>query len=385
MDNETIEKAILNLISDPIDKENCFYGHIIAQCKINIDKDFNGIAGVGYFDDMFHLHINPILFQPFTLQEQKAVLIHEAMHIIFNHLSRKKDKNHLKWNIATDAAINQYIPNLPKGCIYPKTIKCPEDRHAEIYYENMPDDLIQNNYDISNSSLDNHELWDSSIANGDEDFIDSAAIDMIENAMKKSTGNIPQAAYHALKALKSDSVIPWQKILKRVMGHSKKYFEPSYKKLNRRFPSRIDLPGKRSRHMPTLVSIVDVSGSMSDDDISMGLIEIQKICTLTTYKHIVIQVDEKVQDISKNDFKNHKFTRCGDGGTDLYPAMKYIYEHNIVYDILVFITDGYFTFEGWRQMPKKPMFFLLTNTSNFELPTKKSYKFDLDTLKGLRC
>jgi len=137
------------------------------------------------------------------------------------------------------------------------------------------------------------------------------------------------------------------------------------------------MPGKRSYHLPTLVSIVDVSCSMSDEDILKGLIEIQKICSITNHKHIVIQVDVQVQDISKANFKNHQFTRSGDGGTELYPAVKYVYDNNILHDIFVFITDGYFTFENWKEMPKAPMFFLLTQKTNLEFPTKKSYRFEL--------
>jgi len=192
MSDEMIDKAILNLISDPIDKENCFYGHLIAQCKINIDHSFNGIAGVGYWDDNFQLCINPILFSPFSLQEQKAVLVHEAMHIMFNHLSRKNDKNHTKWNIATDAAINQYISHLPSGCIYPKTIDCPSDQYAEVYYESVSDEMMKN----INNFLDNHELW-KKVKDGDDDFIKEASIDIIEKAIGKSHGNAPSTAYNA--------------------------------------------------------------------------------------------------------------------------------------------------------------------------------------------
>lgn len=85
-------------------------------------------------------------------------------------------------------------------------------------------------------------------------------------------------------------------------------------------------------------------------------------------------MDTKVQDITKTDFKNHSFTRQGNGGTDLYPAIEYIYEHKFSYDILVFITDGYFNFNSWKQIPKVPMFFLITQ-KEIELPTKKSYQF----------
>lgn len=384
MKNAIIEKAIINLISDPRDKDNCFYGHIIAQCYINIDEKFDGIAGVGYWNDKFNLYINPDLFKLFSLDEQKAILIHEAMHIIFNHFSRQEEKDQERWNIATDAAINQFIKNIPNNCIFPKTLGKPREMYAEFYYEDISIETIKKccklsskiyNNSISSCNIykgiDSHELWNKS---NNDSFTKEAINNLLKNAIEKSIGHIPIPVQKALKLLNEESQISWQKILKRIMGNSKKFFEPSYKKLNRRFFKRIDLPGKKVFYIPTLICIIDVSGSMTNKEILKGIIEIKKICKITNHKLVLIQVDTKIQDITKTDFKNHSFTRQGNGGTDLYPAIEYIYDNKFSYDILVFITDGYFNFNSWKQIPKVPMFFLMTQ-KEIDLPTKKSYQF----------
>jgi len=386
----SLEKAILNLISDPYDKENCFYGHVIAQCNIHVNISFNAIAGVTYFNDAFQLYINPNRFSIYTLKEQKAILIHEAMHMIFNHIPRLENKNHIAWNIAADAAINQYIKNLPQGCIYPKTLGKKDEMYAEYYYEHISIDSIKKCCAISNQfiqkelhnkgqyqNIDSHELWEKSNNELTEEFSKQVCQSIIDNATEKNRGYIPQSANIAIKLLNAPSQVPWQKILKRIMGSVKKYYEPSYKKVNRRFPQRVDLPGKQAFYKPTLVCIVDVSGSMSNKEISTSLAEIQHICNITRHKLLVLQVDTVVQNISEVDFKNHNFTRKGCGGTDLYPAVEYIYENKIPNDMLVFITDGYFGFESWKKMPKTIMFFLLTCEDEFVLPTKKSYKANL--------
>ena len=386
MKNTIIEKAIINLISDPRDKDNCFYGHIIAQCYINIDEKFDGIAGVGYWNDKFNLYINPDLFKLFSIDEQKAILIHEAMHIIFNHFSRQEEKDHEKWNIATDAAINQFIKNIPSNCILPETLCEPREMYAEFYYENISRETIKRccnlsvklykSFDLISTcnvykSIDNHELWNKS---NNDLYTKEAVKNLLDNVIEKSMGRIPIPVQKALKLLSEESQIPWQKILRRIMSNSKNFFEPSYKKVNRRFFKRIDLPGKKVFYIPTLICIIDVSGSMTSKEIIKGIIEIKKICKITNHKLVLIQVDTKIQDITKTDFKNHSFTRQGNGGTDLYPAIEYIYEHKFSYDILVFITDGYFNFNSWKQIPKVPMFFLITQ-KEIELPTKKSYQF----------
>ncbi len=117
---------------------------------------------------------------------------------------------------------------------------------------------------------------------------------------------------------------------------------------------------------------------MSDKEILVGIVEIQKICKITNHKLVVIQVDTKVQNITTTNFRNHNFVRSGCGGTELYDAIKHIYEYKILHDTLVFITDGYFDFKSWTIMPKIPMFFLITSKNQkIALPTKKSYQFNL--------
>jgi len=304
------------------------------------------------------------------------------MHIIFNHILRRKEKDNLQWNIAADAAINQYIKNLPQDCIYPETLGKEKDKHAEYYYEAIDVKNMQKCYPLCTTdnrhsfcTIDNHELWNKSNNELQEEFDKIICQNIIDKAIEKNRGHIPHAVSLAIKLLNQPSLVPWQKILKRIMGHSKKYFEPSYKKVNRRFPKRIELPGKQSKYMPTLVCIVDISGSMSNKEISLGLIEIQKICQITNHKLVVIQIDTEVQNISKVDFKNHNFTRKGCGGTELYSAIEYIYKNKIRNDILVFISDGYFSFEEWVKIPKVSMVFLITSDTKINLPSKKSYQF----------
>ena len=98
-----------------------------------------------------------------------------------------------------------------------------------------------------------------------------------------------------LKLLSEESQIPWQKILRRIMSNSKNFFEPSYKKVNRRFFKRIDLPGKKVFYIPTLICIIDVSGSMTNKEILKGIIEIKKICKSIDIKAIFLQVYNRLE------------------------------------------------------------------------------------------
>jgi predicted metal-dependent peptidase len=79
-------------------------------------------------------HYNPDTLAKWTIDETAAVLVHELEHLLRRHSERCKDRDHKRFNVAGDAEINQRLPNLPAGVIYPETLGAPRGRTAETYY-----------------------------------------------------------------------------------------------------------------------------------------------------------------------------------------------------------------------------------------------------------
>ena len=52
---------------------------------------------------------NPDFIRSLTNDELKFLVTHEISHPMFDHCERKRDKDHEKWNIATDYIINQIL------------------------------------------------------------------------------------------------------------------------------------------------------------------------------------------------------------------------------------------------------------------------------------
>lgn len=77
----------------------------------------------------FELLLNTDFFvQRKSGEERIAILMHEILHFLHNHLFRfqqmnVKPEDRMYWNIAADMAINQYIQNLPEECIHVKNFK----------------------------------------------------------------------------------------------------------------------------------------------------------------------------------------------------------------------------------------------------------------------
>ena len=66
---------------------------------------------------------NPKFVKEITDREIECVLIHESMHVVWEHPLRRGKRNHELWNVATDYVINAYIKidlgmDLPQGGLF---------------------------------------------------------------------------------------------------------------------------------------------------------------------------------------------------------------------------------------------------------------------------
>ena len=122
-------------------------------------------------------------------------------------------------------------------------------------------------------------------------------------------------------------------------GHS----VPSRMKINRRFD--IDRPGYRRVYQPNIIFAVDISGSMTDEDLAYGFSTINKL--LHYAKIMFVQFDTEIKSIENNFNKAKKsFNINGRGGTDFEPIMNLADKEKV--DGLVIYTDGY------APVPHKP-------------------------------
>ena len=108
-------------ISKALILEQPFYGLFL----VSLNKEWiNEIPTAGFRLDgiNYSLAINEEFWNSLPVNQKKGVLIHELIHIAFNHLiMRDKYDDKKLFNIAADCELNQYIDrnDLPEGAIYP--------------------------------------------------------------------------------------------------------------------------------------------------------------------------------------------------------------------------------------------------------------------------
>lgn len=108
------------------------------------------------------------------------------------------------------------------------------------------------------------------------------------------------------------------------------------KKANRRFD--LDAPGRRRVYTTKIIFAVDVSGSMSDDDLAEGFAVINSVCRHAEIEYVLF--DTKIKLVEKKMKKaKDKFKIKGRGGTDFEMICRYADKNKA--DGLIIYSDGY--------------------------------------------
>jgi len=124
---------------------------------------------------------SPKFFEELSYDQKVFVVAHEVMHVAFNHLIRRQDKDRKIWNKATDAVINQML--FAKGL--PKIdriidLKDAIDKSSEYMYERLLKEKEERksqkmNRDKSQGQGGDGEPIDSDEFDDDEDEFDAHA------------------------------------------------------------------------------------------------------------------------------------------------------------------------------------------------------------------
>lgn len=385
IDRSGFDEAIANLFSNLKYAPNyLFYGHMVGQCRVVFDTTMQAPAGVNFMHDHFNLYINPndqwveidpakltgkhkpktrttadgkteALIPGFNssipLEQRLGILKHEMLHILYNHMRRKGDRDHQGFNIASDCAINQMIErqHLPAQCIFPDQFpsesgKVPPNLTAEQYYELLRKDDSDGNGSGSGSGecVDDHSKWGDS--QGDGELSEDIAKGMAERATsntQKARGNVPSELSEWLSLLSRKREITWQQLLRNITGNKRVGIRKTILRPDRRLPNSEWIKGRTKDRRYDVAVVSDTSGSVSDSALLALWGEIKNICELTQTGIYLVQVDTvaaKPEVLTKNT-KVIKRKACG--GTYLTPGIEALKKAKISFDCLVVTTDGF--------------------------------------------
>lgn len=378
---ELVEYSIISML----DKEDNFFGQFMIQVKRQISFKITWPVVTRVDISGFNMYFNPLLFLQCEIREMQALIKHEIYHIMLGHYEREKglkDKfSKLAISTALDVAVNQYVKNLPLWCVNLQRVnlefnlELKEDMTMEQYakqIQNAVDKKKQNNIvskDKNNdivkeiSQEDAHDLWNSS----------DVSVDNLREVRKKTAlnaykGKAPKDIEKEILLLKEKPEIKWNECLKRLLPSVKSGYRKTITRKDRRMPERLDLRGKLPKSIPQLLIALDISASMSDEEVDKVMVEILAITKNKGAKIKVIECDNEIRSIydlrTPRDIKPR--TRKN-GSTCFNPVFNYIKENNLRNHVLVYFTDGV----GEEELKVKPInyktLWVLTGKENLSL------------------
>lgn len=328
-----LDNAIAELI-----KSEPFFGYLLLRMRKHLDSKKVPTAGVNITSKGINLYVNPEFFASQTHEQRKAVIKHECMHILHNHIARsmKSKLNHHVDNIAMDCAINQYIKDLPEMCVtldsFNKALKVNAlPYHAFEYYRK----LFKENAKVKQmeGEMDDHSLWEESDLTPEE--VSEREKQAIKTAKGDAAGNI-SSELDSLINERLKSTVNWKSQLKSFFTNAEEVVqEETRKKRNRRYG--ILYPGQRSVPKLKIAICVDTSGSVSDLMLSQFFAELMHISQVGNCEMWVIEADCEVKSFYKFD-KKAKVTFKGRGGTAYQPAIDKAKELGC--DGIIYFGDG---------------------------------------------
>ena len=274
-----------------------------------------------------------------------GLLVHEVMHCVLHHMSRRGDRDPKKFNVACDYAINPIVIDshfvLPEGGLIDDNYRNMSAEHIYSILPDPPEDFGQFGIGgvIDSGKDDKGEDIQGGISDQELEIEWDIAIAQAAS-LAKSMGKLPGALTEILADV-LDPKVDWRTKLNQFMQVAKDDY--SWMRPNRHFIARkMYLPSLWSERVGDIVVAIDSSGSVSDEELQQFLGEMTSIChdCNPTTVHL-IACDTRVnyyKPYTREDLPLKKM-EMSRGGTYFSPVFNYVKENNIEPEALVYLTD----------------------------------------------
>ena len=348
--------------------KHSFFGNLATRLKLVNADEWCGTAATDgqlfYYNSRFIMMLKP--------KEVEFLVAHEVLHVVYDHMGRREQRDPKIWNIADDYAVNadlkrhkigEFITTVP--CLYEKKY---DGKSAEEIY----DDLLQNCKTISmdeliDQLLDEH-LDGEEDGDGDDDGeeidgsgkgkgrpkMSSEERERVRQEVKQAIinaagsadpGTLPAGVERLIKT-HTNPVMPWRELIQTNLTSCIRTDYSWIRPSRRGWHLDAIMPGMTPGQEIDVVVTLDMSGSISQKQAQDFLGEIGGMMnSFDGYKVHVFCFDTEVY--NPKDFHSDnmdsidEYVPEGGGGTDFDCIFTYLKEHAIDPKRLIVFTDGY--------------------------------------------
>lgn len=343
-----------------------FWGTIIANLEVIVDEKSEIYAATDCH--------SRIVFgnNAFGLSKEaiKFIYLHEILHVTFHHSQRKKPTyNHQLWNIACDYAVNSILVDEMNYPIPKELNPCYDEKFKKMSAEEIYHKLMEDQVEIEINPIF-IDLLPSSNPREEIEKVKSILVqaDIVNSKFPKAKDDIPGSLLEHIKRIKEPKV-PFERLLARYVSQltsGKEEF--SYNPIHKRkfIEYEIISPTISKALEPKIYLVIDTSGSISTEELSIFAGAMKKLSTISS-ELTVITHDVSVQQVirpSQVDKFLQKVEFKGRGGTSHIEAFKHIEKlskREGYPDVVICLTDGYTDFP---EKPEYPVIWVLTKQHN---------------------
>lgn len=314
---------------------------------------------------------NPDFFMSLTPDEQLFLLLHETLHVVFQHMVRKGDLDAKKWNYAADYVINYILVQrkfkMPAGGLYDAQYA---DLTTDQIYKLLPD---QPKIDLPMSDLRSPKKPQDiqEISQKIDQILVRASLQ--SQMAGEKPGTIPGAIQFYIDSLVNPK-LPWHNILARYVNKViRQGF--NWQKPNRRFFPKHYLPSRASKKLCDIAVAIDTSCSVTDAEFQRFASEVYAILKHQRPSSLtLIQFDTRIHNVTKltsaRDLMKTQFT--GRGGTRIKEVVEWGAKHKP--HILLVFSDG--GFHNTHSALKTPVIWVINDNPGYRAPWGKTIHYE---------
>ena len=383
-----------------------FLGNLATRLKlVNADSWLPTAATDGR-----HLFYNTKFFDMLTMGQTVFVVGHEILHVIYEHMDRRFDRDPQLWNVATDFAINADLlhSSPPVGEKVTQFPICYDAKYKDRTAEDIYEELYKNAEKIDIQQLvdmvmDEHldpkkEGEGQGNGKGEDGNGDGrpcmspeerrAIRDEIKEAIMQAyhaagAGNVPAGIKRLLKDI-TQPKMNWRELIRQQIESTFKNDFSWQRPSRRSWHMDAVMPGMTKDPMIDVCISIDMSGSISDEQAKDFLSEIQGIMSqFVNYKLHVWCFDTKVYNPKVfnsddcDEITSYK-VKSG-GGTDFMCNWEWMKDKEVEPKQFIMFTDGYPCGE-WGEPEYCDTIFLIHNGGHkIEAPFGITVEYDQHT------
>jgi predicted metal-dependent peptidase len=386
-----------------------FFGNMATRLRIIAADEWLGTAAV----DGRNLYYNTQFFNAMNNKEIEFVVAHEILHMVFDHMGRREDRDPMIYNISADYIVNNTLVRDRIGTI-PSIVQCYQDfkyegwTSEEVYddvYEKakeMGEEYLKQLGEMLDEHLDSEDdgegVSDGEVGkdvNGNatskskpkyskeevKQIKDEIKENMISAAQSAGAGNVPGAVARMIKEL-TEPKMNWREIIRQSVQSSIRSDYTFSRPSRKGQMSGAILPSMDFQDTIDVAVCIDMSGSIGEVQGKDFLGEVKGIMDeFPDYNIKVWCFDTDVyneEDFAANDGKDLlDYELMGGGGTDFMANWTYMKDQDYVPKKLIMFTDGY-AWDSWGDPDYCDTVFVIHSNrdKNLEGPFGTSVHYD---------